>query len=119
MEHVSHYTILRMYMSTTDKAGTKLLYEHIVQLAKAKGLTGATVFRGVMGFGMSSKKISNSKFWELTEKLPVVVELIDNKEVLDDFFNSIKPDLESVRKGVLVVMVPADVLFIKAGGDAV
>ncbi len=79
----SEHSILKIHASTTDRMGSKLLYQHIVELAKEKGITGATVYRGIMGYG-SSSKISSSRFWELTEKLPVVIELIDRTERLED-----------------------------------
>lgn len=85
-------SILKIYASTTDRIGTRLLYEHIVQLARDKGISGVTVYRGIMGYGFSSQ-ISASKFWELTEKLPVMIEIIDETSVLNDFYTLIEPDL--------------------------
>lgn len=106
---------MKIYASSTDKIGMKLLYEHIVELAKEKGLAGATVYRGVMGFGQSSKKISSSRFWELTEKLPVMIELMDRTAVLEDFFSLIEADLHEMKKGCLVSMEPARILLMKPG----
>ena len=73
----SESSILKVYASTTDRVGSKLLYEYIVELARDKGISGVTVYRGVMGFGLSSQ-ITSAKFWELTEKLPVMIEIIDS-----------------------------------------
>lgn len=111
----SEHSILKIYASTTDRVGTKLLYEYIVELAREKSLAGATVYRGVMGYGSSSKTISSSKFWELTEKLPVMIELMDRTEVLEDFFRSIEPDLESMQKGCMVSMEPVRIIYTKSG----
>lgn len=111
----SEYSILKIYASSTDKLGTKLLYEYIVELAKEKGLSGATVYRGVMGFGQSSKKISTSKFWELTEKLPVMVEITDRTEALKKFFHDIQADLEAMPKGCMVALEPTKILLMKPG----
>jgi len=111
----SKHSVLKIYASSTDKIGMKLLYEHIVELAKEKGVSGATVYRGVMGYGQSSKKISSSKFWELTEKLPVKVELLDETTVLEEFYNNIEPILNQMEKGCLVSMEPVDVLLMKSG----
>lgn len=111
----NEHSVLKIYASSTDKVGAKLLYEHIVELAKEKGLAGATVYRGVMGFGSSSNKISSSRFWELTEKLPVTIELMDRTRVLEDFFAAIAPDLHQMKKGCLVSMEPTRVLLMKPG----
>lgn len=111
----TEYSVLKIYASSTDKIGNKLLHEHIVIKAKEKGLTGATVYRGVMGFGLSSKTISSSKFWELTEKLPVTVELIDRTIVLEEFFENLKADLEQIQKGCLITMEAVDIKLLKPG----
>ena len=79
-------SILKIYASSTDKIGFDLLYEHIVVLAKEKGIAGVTVYRGIMGFGLSNNQIESSRYWELTEKLPVVIEMIDKTEILEGFY---------------------------------
>jgi PII-like signaling protein len=111
----SENSILKIYASSTDKIGTHLLYEHIVYLAKEKGISGVTVYRGIMGYGSSSKHISTSKFWELTEKLPVVIELVDKTVVLESFFKMIEQDLLKMPKGCLATLEPIKVLLQKPG----
>ena len=110
----SEHSILRIHASTTDRIGSRLLYQYIVELAKGKGITGATVYRGIMGYG-SSSKISSSKFWELTEKLPVVIELLDKTERLEAFYEEIKEELLSMPKGCLVALEPVNILLQKKG----
>lgn len=105
---------MKIHASTTDRIGTRLLYQHVVELAREKGITGATVYRGIMGYG-SSSKISSSKFWELTEKLPIVIELIDRTEKLETFYREIKEDLIRMPKGCLVAMEPVEILLQKKG----
>lgn len=107
-------SILKIYASTTDRLGPKLLYEYIVELASKKGISGVTVYRGIMGYGLSSQ-IASLKFWELTEKLPVMIEIIDKTSVLDNFYSLIEPDLRTMTKGCLVVMEPIKVLLHKKG----
>ncbi|MCP4312269.1 MAG: DUF190 domain-containing protein [Bacteroidetes bacterium] len=107
-------SILRIHASTTDKIGSKLLYQHIVELAKEKEISGATVFRGIMGYG-SSSKISSSRFWELTEKLPVVIELVDQTGRLESFYQAIREELLSMPKGCMVTLEPVRVLLQKSG----
>lgn len=110
----SEHSILRIHASTTDRIGSRILYQHIVELAREKGITGATVYRGIMGYG-SSSKISSSKFWELTEKLPVVIELLDQTARLEAFYEEIREDLLSMPKGCLVALEPVNILLQKKG----
>jgi PII-like signaling protein len=110
------YSTLKIYASTTDKLEHKPLYEYIVRKAKDEGINGATVFRGIMGFGLSSE-IHSSKFWELTEKLPVLIEIIDKSDKLDKFYKLIEPELNKMSKGCLVIFEPVNVKLLKAGGD--
>lgn len=105
---------MKIYASTTDRIGSKLLYEHIVHKAKDNELSGVTVYRGIMGFGMSSK-ISSSKFWELTEKLPVTIEILDETKKIETFYKLIEPDLVSMPKGCLVVLEPITIKMSKPG----
>jgi hypothetical protein len=67
-----------------------------------------------MGFG-SSSKISSSKFWELTEKLPMVIEVIDNSEKIEIFFETLKLYLEKIPTGCIVTMEKAHIAFFKTG----
>jgi len=108
-------SILKIYASNTDKMGFDLLYEQLVVLAKQKGIAGVTVYRGIMGFGMSNKQISSSRFWELTEKLPVVIEMIDKTEVLENFYQYIEKDLLLLPKGCMVTMHPVEIKLQKTG----
>lgn len=109
------YSILKIYLSTTDRFGSKLMYEHLVYLAKEKKISGVTVNRGIMGFGMSSTHVTTSRFWELTEKLPVVVEMVDKTEILKNFYDLIESDLNRMNKGCLVSLEPVEILLLKPG----
>jgi uncharacterized protein len=111
----SENSILKIYASSTDQLGFGLIYEHLVVLAKEKGIAGVTVYRGIMGYGLSSTRISTSRFWELTEKLPIVIEMIDKTEILDAFYKSIENDLKSLTKGCLVTMHAVDIKLHKPG----
>jgi PII-like signaling protein len=113
MENTEH-SILKIYASTTDRIGSMLLYEHIVRLARDKGISGVTVYRGIMGYGLSSN-ISSAKFWELTEKLPVTIEIIDRTSALNDFYSIVEPELKNMKKGCLVVLEPITVKLQKSG----
>ena len=114
METNSEAKLLRIFISNTDKFKHTPVYEVVVYAAKRYGLAGATVLRGVMGFG-SSSVISSTKFWEITEKLPVVVEIVDDAEKIEKFFETIKPYFEKIRNGCIVTMEKAHVVLYKTG----
>lgn len=107
-------TLMRVYISNTDKVDHKPLYEQIVYLAKREGLQGATVLKGIMGFGGSSQ-ISSSSLWEISEKLPVVVEIVDSSSSIIEFIEKLKPLLESSKKGYLVTTQKVDVSLFRKG----
>lgn len=114
MDITKDLSLLRIFVSSTDIINHKPLYEVITLEAKKGGLAGATVLRGVMGFGASSK-IHTSKFWELTEKLPMVIEIVDETDKVKKFYNTIKPTLESIPKGILATIEKTEVLIYKSG----
>ena len=107
-------SMLKIYASSTDKAGDQLLYETVVTKARDAGISGCTVYRGIMGYGTTSH-ITMSKFWEITEKLPVIIEIVDTTEKIDDFFLILEPILHSMPKGCLVTRIPVEVLLKKTG----
>lgn len=105
---------LRIYVSSTDKFRHTPLYEEIVFAAKKSGIAGATVLKGIMGYGASSE-IYTGKLWELSEKMPLVVEIIDSSEKIDSFFDSIKPLFEKIGKGHMITVDETVILVHKAG----
>lgn len=114
MENNSQITVLRIYFSSTDKFENQLLFENLVFKAKAMGLSGATVFKGILGFGASSI-IHSYKFWEVSDKVPTVVEIIDEEQKIMLFYDSVKPILETMRYGCLAIIEKVDVLLYKSG----
>ncbi len=106
--------LLRIFMSNTDKFGNEPLYEFIVYEAKKNGMAGATVLKGVMGFGGSSK-VNSLKFWEISEKLPVVIEIIDDAEKIERFFKTIKPHFDKIEKGFMITIEKVNVVLYKSG----
>lgn len=105
---------LRIYISSTDKFEHKPLYEVIVYAARKNGLTGATVLKGIMGYGASSE-IYNNKLWEISEKIPLVVEIIDEHHKMDSFIDFIKPLFEKIGKGHIITVDETTVLMHKTG----
>ena len=114
MEITKEIKLLRIFMSNTDKYKHEPLYEVIVYAAKQFGIAGATVLKGVMGFGASSV-INSQKLWEISEKLPLVVEIMDESEKIENFFESIKSYFNEIEKGFIVTIEKVNVLFYKTG----
>jgi uncharacterized protein len=76
--------LLRILVGESDKHGHHPLYEAIVLKAREHGLAGATVLRGVMGFGKHSI-VHTAKILRLSEDLPMVIEIVDSLEKIDSF----------------------------------
>ncbi len=74
--------LLRIFIGESDNYKGKALYEHIVVKAREMNLAGATVTRGIMGFGADSR-MHTAKLLRLSEDLPVVIELVDTEENLN------------------------------------
>ena len=85
--------LLRIFIGESEKLEDKPLYEWIVMKAKKDGLAGATVLRGMMGFGPSSE-IATTKILRLSADLPIVIELVDRREKLEEFLNEINGVIE-------------------------
>jgi uncharacterized protein len=105
---------LRIYISSTDIFRHAPLYEVIVYAAKRYGLSGATVTKGIMGFG-SSSVVHSIKLWEVSDKLPLIIEIIDETDKINRFMSIIIPWLEKVRYGSIVTVEKVEIAFLKAG----
>ena len=93
----SEAELMRVYIAEGDKWEGRPLYEGIVKEARKRGLAGATVLRGVMGFGADSR-MHSAKILRLSEDLPLVVEIIDTPDHLDAWL----PDLDRMVKDGLI-----------------
>src|SRR5918995_1180107 len=76
--------LLRIFVGESDRHGHRPLYEAIVLKAREEGLAGATVLRGLMGFGKHSI-LHTAKILRLSEDLPMVIEIVDSREKIDGF----------------------------------
>jgi len=106
--------LLRIFVSSTDKFEHKPLYEEIVYAAKKFDISGATVIKGVMGYGASSQ-IYSQKLWEVTEKIPVIIEIVDEDERIEQFISEILPFLENSGKGCMVTIEDALIILSNKG----
>jgi uncharacterized protein len=80
--------LLRIFIGEDDKANGVPLYEAIVLKAREMGLAGATVLRGPMGFGRSSR-LHTAKILRLSRDLPVVIDIVDSAEKIETFIDAI------------------------------
>lgn len=102
---------LRIFIDEGDTCKGKSLYQTIVHKAREMNLAGATVLRGIMGYG-SHSMIHSSKILRLSEDMPVVVEIVDQKEKIEGFLPFIK---EVVKEG-LVTRETVDVIRYRHDG---
>jgi hypothetical protein len=91
--------LLRIYIGESDRWQQRPLYEAIVLEARRRGLAGATVLRGAMGYGANSR-IHTAKILRLSEDLPLVVEIADREEAIDAFL----PILDGMMTGGLITV---------------
>jgi PII-like signaling protein len=77
-------SLLRIFIGESDRHAGMLLYEWIVRTARQHGLAGATVLRGVEGFGARSR-VRTAKILDLSTDLPIVIEIVDTLEKINDF----------------------------------
>lgn len=106
--------VLRIYVSSTDRIDHELVYRLLAFQAKKQGLLGATVYKGVMGYGASSE-LRSDILWEITEKVPMMVEIIDQKEQIDNFLKIVVPLLDTMPKGCMVTVQDVEVIMTKKG----
>ena len=78
--------LLRIFIGEDDKFGSSPLYEAIVLKAREQHLAGATVLRGSMGFGASSR-LHTTKILRLSEDLPLVIEIVDSENKINGFLS--------------------------------
>jgi PII-like signaling protein len=76
--------LLRIFVGESDKVDHRPLYEEIVLKAREQGLAGATVLRGVMGFGKHSL-LHTAKILRLSEDMPMIIEIVDSLEKIEKF----------------------------------
>ncbi len=102
-------TLLRIFLGESDRWKRQPLYEAIVLKAREMHLAGATVLRGPMGFGKSSR-LHTAKILRLSMDLPVVIEIVDAEEKIQSFL----PALDEMMKGGLVTLEKVKVIQYRA-----
>jgi PII-like signaling protein len=98
--------LLRIFIGEADRWHGAPLYEAIVLEARKRGLAGATVMKGFMGFGAHSR-IHTAKLLELSQDLPIVIEIVDAPDKIEAFM----PELEEMVGDGLITLERAEVLL--------
>ncbi len=111
--HLPHEAmLLRIFIGESDRWKHQPLYEAIVLKAREMHMAGATVLRGPMGFGKSSR-LHTAKILRLSMDLPLVIEIVDTEEKLNTFL----PVLDEMMTGGLVTLEKARVIDYRAAED--
>lgn len=97
--------LMRIFIGESDSCGHKPLYEALVELLRKEGLAGATVIRGIAGFGAHSV-YHTQKLLDLSADLPLIVEVVDSQEKIDD----IMPRIDQMMAGGMITLEKATVI---------
>ena len=114
MEALSEAKLLRVFIGESDKVRHVPLYETIVREAKAAGLAGATAWRGLMGFGPSTR-IRTAKILDLSADLPVVVEITDEEAKIAAFLPALDRLFAESKSGGLVTLEKVQIIRYRHG----
>jgi PII-like signaling protein len=109
-----HGKLLRIFLSETDRHESKPLYQWIVEAAKAQGLAGATVLRGLEGYGAHSR-LHVAKVMRLSMDLPIVVEIVDTADKIEAFL----PIIDAVINEGLATVESVEIRFYRSRNDHV
>jgi PII-like signaling protein len=104
--------LLRIFIGESDKMDGKPLYEWLVIEAKSRGMAGATVLRGMMGFGAHSKVIHTFKIERLSEDLPIVIEIVDGQDKIEGFLAYAEG---RIKRGMLATVEKVQVRVYRGG----
>lgn len=99
MKLPSEAELLRIFIGESDKHDGRPVYELIVEAARRRGMAGATVLHGTLGFGAHSR-IHTAKILRLSEDLPIVIEMVDTAERIEDFL----PELDGLMREGMVTL---------------
>lgn len=109
MEIKGEAKLLRIFLGESDKINSINVYERIVMEARKEGLAGATVFRGIMGYGGRSR-IHSSKILRLSEDLPLIVEIVDEVEKIEKFVPTVESIFNEAQCGGLITIERAEII---------
>jgi hypothetical protein len=103
-------TLMRIFIGESDKYHGRPLYQTLLERLRQKGLAGATVLRGVAGFGASST-MHTDKVLRLSLDLPIIIEVVETEEAIQ----AVLPDLDEMLGGGLITLERARVIMYRPG----
>jgi PII-like signaling protein len=109
MELKGEAKLVRIFVGESDKHHHVPVYEKIVLEARKAGLAGATVFKGIMGYGINSR-IHTSKILRLSEDLPLIIEIVDEFGKVEKFLSILHDLFEEANCGGLITMEKVDII---------
>jgi len=113
MELQGKSKLLRIFVGEDDRIGHDLLHEKILFAARESGLAGGTIIKGIMSFGASSR-VHRAKLIELSEDLPVIIEIVDSAEKIEAFLPVANNLFEKCGKGGLITVENVEVIHYKS-----
>ncbi|MDQ6930162.1 MAG: DUF190 domain-containing protein [Candidatus Eremiobacteraeota bacterium] len=102
--------LLRIFIGESDRHGAQPLYSAIVAAARAAGLSGATVFKGIEGFGGHSV-VHAARVFDLSTDLPILIEMVESEEKIRAFL----PALDAIVQEGLITLETVEVIRYRAG----
>lgn len=109
--------LLRIFIGESDLINHVPVYEKIVLEARKAGLAGATVTKGLMGFGGSSR-IHTAKLLRLSEDLPLVIEIVDAEKKIEEFIPVLNSIFEEANSGGMITMEKVSIIRYKIAGKS-
>ncbi|MCP4899117.1 MAG: DUF190 domain-containing protein [bacterium] len=101
--------LVRIFIGEDDRFERRPLYKAIVLVAREMGLGGATVLRGVAGFGAGSV-LHTSRILRLSHDLPVVIEVVETEDKLEPFVAKVEEMLDAAECGALITREKAEII---------
>ena len=102
---IGEQVLMRIFIGESDRHGRTPLYEALLELLRKEGIAGATVLRGISGFG-AHHVCHTQKLLDLSANLPLVIEVIDSKEKLD----AVMPLIDGMMEGGMITLEKATVI---------
>lgn len=107
--------LLRIFIGESDRVNHHALYTVIVTRAKEQGLAGATVLRGIEGYGANSRMIHTARILRLSEDLPIIIEIVDTEEKIKAFLPIVDELIEKSECGAMITLERAEVIHYGKG----
>jgi hypothetical protein len=102
--------LLRIFIGESDRVGHHALYTTLVKAAREAGLAGATVLRGIEGYGANSRSIHTARILRLSEDLPILLEFVDTEEKIAAFLPLAEGLIEKSACGALITLEKVEVI---------